>query len=117
VVNVRRDRERLAKQRPGGEYPLDELGRRMPERQQRPETGEGFYRRPPGLRPVARQADLEVEPERLGDLLVEELTERTVSRVDMADDLLHVQPERHPVIAVARSRDPSRPLSREQARD
>jgi hypothetical protein len=48
---------------------------------------------------------------------VEEAPERALRRVDMPDQLLHVQPERHGVVAVARPGRPGWLLAREHARD
>ena len=48
---------------------------------------------------------------------MEEAPERAVLGVDVADQLLHVQPERHGVIAVACTGRPRRFLAREHTRD
>jgi len=48
---------------------------------------------------------------------VEEAPQRAVRGIGAAQDLLHVQPDRHRVVAVARTRRPCRLLAREQPRE
>src|SRR5262245_46071321 len=55
--------------------------------------------------------------QRFCDFLVEELPERAMRGINAADDLLHVETDRHRVVAVLRPRSPRRLLSCEQAGD
>src|SRR5690606_32398211 len=66
---------------------------------------------------LPREADVERQAERLRDLLVEEPAERAVRGVDAADELLHAQPDRQRVVAVARPWRPRRTLPRHHAGD
>ena len=66
---------------------------------------------------LRREPDVELDLQRLRDLLVEEPAERAVRRVDVADQLLHVEPDRHRVVAVSRPRLPRRLLPREHPSD
>ena len=73
--------------------------------------------REPLVGDLGRQPDVELDLQRSRDLLVEEPAERAVRRVDVADQLLHVEPDRHRVVAVSRPRRPRRLLPREHTRD
>src|SRR5829696_9667246 len=81
---------------------------------QRAELRDALDAREPLAREVGRQADVEVELERCGDLLGEEAPERPAVGVDPAQKLPLVPAEAHAVVAVARARLPQRPLSRDR---
>src|SRR6185436_8757652 len=63
------------------------------------------------------QADMEIETERHRDFVLEEAAQRAMRGIDAADELLHVQPDRHGVVTVTRARRPRRLLAREYARE
>ena len=52
--------------------------------------------------PQESRSPMDSRPERPRDLLLEEPAERAPLRVDVADQLLHVEPDRHRVIAMSR---------------
>src|SRR6185436_7785377 len=64
----------------------------------------------------SREADVEVQVEPSGKLLMKEPAERAVRGIDSADELLHVQAERHGVVPVSGPGRPGRSLTREHAR-
>ncbi len=64
--------------------------------------------RQPGIGDLLGQADVEVEPERGGQFLLEELPQAAVARVDPAQQLAFIKPQGEGVIALPRARLPGR---------
>ena len=64
------------------------------------------HRRQPRVRDVLGQPDIDVEPERRGDLILEELSQAAMVRIDAAQQLALVEPEGDAVIGLPRARFP-----------
>ena len=110
-------RASISQQRP---WPEDPHHIPLGDRRQRSNRAHG--REEPQLREplvgnLRREPDVELDLAEASRFPREESAERAVRPVDVADQLLHVEPDRHRVVAVSRSRYPSRLLPREHTRD
>src|SRR4029434_379649 len=102
-------------QGPRPEHLRDEVERRRAYRGDRASRGEALDPGNARAGDFGGQANVEIDAEGPGDLLVEELSERPVRRVHAVDDLLHVEADRHRVVAVSRTGWPRGCLPRKQA--
>src|SRR6185436_4684947 len=67
--------------------------------------------REPGVRDFFRETDVHVLPERLGDLLLKELSETAMPWIDSAEQLTFIEPETNRVVGLTRPRLPRRLLA------
>jgi putative phosphoribosyl transferase len=80
------------------------------------DQGERHKRRESRIRNRLRQADVEVQSQRRGDLVLEELPEAAVPRIDPAQQLTLVKSEADGVVRLLGSRLPGRALARHDRR-
>jgi len=82
------------------------------ERQAKRETvqnvdpGRRHHHRQPRIRDVFGQPDIHVQPERRGDLVLEELSQAAMARIDAAQQFALVEAESDGVVGLARARLP-----------